>query len=192
VRLISTAILGVLLAGVGLAQESTFVPPPPGRVSALLEFPGPVPLTLRVGTREELERRPEKGIARVAYFYSAPTHTSQSFSVAIYPAGGFLGERRTELTAWISKHAASAAAGQLAGIFRTSDGRSIFWFPLGFGPGGHAEGALLACRDPRFEIVVIQSTDHHKGQDRKLHAHHVSARKQLWEVIEAIEGLVMP
>jgi hypothetical protein len=60
------------------------------------------------------------------------------------------------------------------------------------GPGGAAYAALLPCRDNRYEIVLIQSTNFHDDEDGKEYAHHVSPGKELRSVIEAIEGIVLP
>jgi hypothetical protein len=191
-RCISILVLGALLVGRTFAQEPTFVPPSAEQIGALLEFSGPVSLALRIHTREELARKPEKGIPRAGYSYSDPAHTSESISISVYHAGDFLREKRAELMQWISKHATSGSLGIPAtGGFRASDGRSIFQFPMSFGPGGWADGALLKCRNPRYEIVVVRQTDHHKNEDPNIFAHHVRSRKELREVIEAMEALVL-
>jgi hypothetical protein len=170
------------------------MPPPAERIAALLEFAGPVTLARHIASVEDLARAPKrKGVPLASFSYSDPANTSDSITVAVYAAGAFLGAGRTELNDWISKNSTNAGEGFPAtGAFPTADGRSRYQFPLGFGPGGSAYGALLPCRDSRYELVVVQSTDAHDDEDPKGYSHHVSPKKDLQSVIDAIEHLVFP
>jgi len=173
--------IGLAVATQAFAQATKFTPPPAEKIGALLNFPGPVTLSLRVVPQEELNRRPKRGVRLAAYSYSDPAHTSQTISIAIYPKGEFLKDRRAEL----SRSPTTLAS-------RAPDGRSILQFPLGFGPGGEADGVLIACRDPRFEIVLIQQTDYHDDEDPKLFAHHAKPRRKIGEIVTTIEALIIP
>ena len=176
------------------AKEPAFTPPPPERIAALLEFAAPVSLTRRIASPEDLARAPKrKGAPFASFSYSDPAHTSDSITVTVYAAGAFGGAKRTELNDWIPKHSTKAREGFPAtGVFPTTDGRLCYQFPLGFGPGGSAYGALLPCRDSRFELVIIQTTDHHDDEDWKGYSHHISPKKDLRSAIETIERLVFP
>jgi hypothetical protein len=173
-------------------KQPTFTAPVAGRIAELLAFTGPVSLTQATATEEELARAPKReGVPVASFRYSDPIHTSDTIRITVYPAGTFLGEERTELFEWLTKP--SAAARELSpaiGIFRTADGRSIYQFPLGFGPGGSAYGALLPCRDTRYELVLSQHTNFHDDEDPKAYSNHVSPTKELKTLIETIESLV--
>jgi len=186
-----------LLAAVALcsscAKEPTFTPPPPERVATLLEFAGPVVLARHIATEEELTRAPKrKGVPLASFSYSDPAHSSDTITVTVFVAGAFLGAKRAAFNDWTAKHSIKAQEGIPAtGVFPAADGRSIYQFPLGFGPGGSAYGALLLCRDSRYELVVVQSTDYH-DEDPKDYSHHVSPKKDLQSIIETVETLVFP
>lgn len=192
------ALLAALALTNSCARKSAFTPPSPERIAALLEFATPVTFTRSIASPEDLARAPKrKGVPLASFFYSDPTNTSESIKVLVYSAGAFLGAKRTELNDWIPKHSSEAREGLPAiGVFPTTDGRSCYQFPLGFGPGGSAYGALLPCRDSRYELVMIQTTDHHDDQhldpDAKDSTHHIIPKKDLRSAIEAIERLVFP
>ena len=182
--------IGAIVAG-GCAHKVGFSPPSPEQVAGLVQFAGPVNLTRHVATPEQLARPNRKGIPLASFVYSDPGHSSDTIAVKIYPAGAFLGKKRPELARWASNQATNRTdVPPPWGAFRASDGRLIYQFPLGLGPGGGAYGALLRCRDDRYEIVLIQSTNFHDDEDGKEYAHHVSPKKELRSVIEAIEMMV--
>lgn len=183
---------GVLVSS--CAGKPAFTPPPAEGIAALLEFGGPVALVCHIASAEELARAPKrKGVPLASFSYSDPAHSSDTITVTVCPAGAFLGEKRAEFNDFVAKHSTKAGEGVPAwGIFPTADGRSIHQFPLGFGPGGSAYGALLPCRDSRYELVVVQSTNFHDDEDWKGHSHHVSPKKDLQSIIETIEKLVFP
>lgn len=176
------------------AREPAFTPPPAERIAALLEFGGPVALVRRIAGDEDLARASKrKGVPLASFSYSDPAHSSDTITVAVYPAGAFLGAKRAEFDDFAAKHSAKAGGGFPAwGTFPTTDGRGIHQFPLGLGPGGGAYGALLPCRDARYELAVVQSTNFHDDEDPKEYLHHVSPKKDLKSIIEAIEKLVFP
>jgi hypothetical protein len=188
-----TALLFGMLLNFVSAQERvpSFTPPSAEEVASLLDFAGPVSLSVRIHDKESLARRPKDGISHAAYSYSDRARTSVSITIAVYPAGEFRKKIRAELIEWVTKHAAPRREGiPSIGVFRASDGRALYQFPLGFGPGGSADGALLPCRDPRYEVVIFQATDFH-DDDPTDHSHHVSPRKELREVIEAVEAILL-
>jgi len=187
-----------LFATVGLcgscAKEPTFTPPAAERIATLLEFAGPVALTRHIASDEDLARAPKrKGVPLASFSYSDPSHTCDTITVTVYAAGAFLGAKRAEFNDWAAKHSTKAGEGFPAtGIFPTADGRSIYQFPLGMGPGGSAYGALLPCRDSRYELVVVQSTNFHDDEDGKAYSHHVSPKKDLKTIVETVEKLLFP
>jgi hypothetical protein len=176
------------------AREPAFTPPPAERIAALLEFGGPVALVRHIASAEDLSRAPKrKGVPLASFSYSDPAHSSDTITVTVYPAGAFLGAKRAQFSDFAAKRSTKAEEGVPAsGTFPATDGRSILQFPLGFGPGGGAYGALLPCHDSRYELVVVQSTNFHDDEDGKTYSHHVSPKKDLKSIIETIEKLVFP
>ena len=171
----------LLVAAQVNAEEAKFSAPSPEQMRSLLRFGSPVSLSVRVVPKEEFSRKPERGVPLAVYTYFDRAHTSETLSVAVYPVGEYLKHKRTELADWITKHAAAR---------RIADGRSIWRFPLGFGPGGSSDGVLLPSRDSRYELVVIRFIDHHDDEDQKLYAHHVKSPAELVEIILDVERLV--
>ena len=192
--LATVSLLAALALSSSCAGDAAFTAPPAERIAAILEFSAPVTLTRRIASPKDLARASKrKGVPLASFSYSDPAHTSDSITVTVYAAGAFLGAKRTEMNDWIHKHSIKAGEGfEAIGVFPTTDGRSCYQFPLGFGPGGSAYGAILPCRDSRYELVVVQSTDFHDGEKPKGYSHHVSPKKDLQSVIEEIEYLVLP
>jgi hypothetical protein len=192
---VKSALTGFAIASIvvaGCAHKAGFSPPSSERVAGLVEFAGPVNLTRHVATPEQLARPNRKGIPLASFVYSDLEHSSDTIAIRIYPAGAFLSTKRPELARWASNQATNRTEASAAwGAFRASDGRPIYQLPLGLGPGGTAYAALLACRDDRYEIVLIQSTNFHDDEDGKEYAHHVSPKKELRSIIEAIEEIVL-
>ncbi len=190
-RSIYTILLSWTLLDSVLASDSAFTPPPSDRIAALLDFNSPVSLSVRVYSKEELARKPEDGVPLVGYSYSDAESTSVTIMIGVFPVGEFQTEKRVGLEKWITEHATPSRDGIPAiGAFLASDARSILQFPMGFGPGGSTEAALLTCLDSRYEIVLIQQTNSHDDEDPKTYYHHAVPQKELREIIEAIEVII--
>lgn len=185
-------VIVALLLGVSGAEEPAFTPPASERIAALLEFGGPVSLVRQIATAEDLQRQKKRrGTSIASFAYDDPEHTSETIVISVLLAGTFAGKDRAELIRWIGEHSSKDSSDLPAtGSFKTSDGRSIYQFPMAMGPGGFSYGALLACRDPGYELVVVQQTDFHDDEDWKNYNHHVTPKKELRFVIEEIERLV--
>lgn len=84
-----------------------------------------------------------------------------------------------------------ASMGIPVGVFPASDGREIYQFLLGFGPGGSAYGALLESRDGKHELVVTVVTDGHDEEDAKSYLHHVAPKNSAKDAIEMIDALIV-
>jgi hypothetical protein len=176
------------------AGEPTLNPPAPERIAALLDFSGPVTLTRHIATADEMARELETvGIPLAAFSYSDPAHSSDSISVLVYSKGVFLDDRRAPFFADLAKLSTKPEEGfEKSGIFPAADGRSIYQFPFGFGPGGGAYGALMACHDSRYELVLIESSSSHHGENAKEFSNSASPKKDLKSIIEAVEKLIFP
>jgi len=190
----SSLLATVVLCEAG-AGEAAFAPPAPERIAALLGFGGPVALTLRIASAEDLARVAEsEGRPLASFFYADPAHTSDSIGVAVYAAGRFMGANRAKWNDWIAKRTSEVVAPDSlkVGAFPTADGRLRCQFPILLGPGGSVYGALLSCRDARYELVVSQVTNSHDGEEKEYASRHVAPKKDLLSVIEEIERLVLP
>jgi hypothetical protein len=173
-------------------QPKTIVAPPAARIAALLDFAGPVSLTCHVATAEELAHPEPKGwgVPIASFSYADPQHSSDTIIIKIFPAGSFLGEGREKIITMLTNQPKEFQKYGGMGAFRASGGRTIYQIPLLIGMGGGMSGTLLQCRDPRYELVVLQDVDAHDGKDPKLFTNHLRPRRQVLEVIEAIESLV--
>lgn len=173
-------------------RKGEFAPPSPEKIVELLEFKGPVSLHVRSANEDELKAEAwGNAQAKVAWAYSDPAHTSDTISVIVFNAGTCFGDKRAEFIAAITKEGKSPGAEKYGfGVFKTSDGRELYSFPMGFGPGGSADGVLIQSRDKRFELMLTQSTSFHDGEDPKSNAGHVSPTKNVKSIVEAVEKLV--
>jgi len=176
------------------AESNTeFTVPSPERVAALLDFNGPVKLILRITPTNDLARTdPRNGVPVASFSYADRERSSESLVITVFKAGTPFGPDRAELEKWLREVPTRMPQHQSGlGIFQAKDGRPLYQFLAGIGPGGGAYGALIQCRDSRYELVMIQTTNFHDEEDGKEYAHHVSPRKDLKSIIEEVERIVV-
>lgn len=103
-----------------------------------------------------------------------------------------MGAERPKVEQWLQETRKAPHDPPRWGSFASGDGRRILQLQLGMGPGGAAHAAVLPCRDGRHELVMVQASDFHDEEDGKSYMHHVSPRRELWEVMTAVEERMMP
>ena len=176
------------------AESNTeFTAPSPERVAALLDFNGPVKLILRIAPTNELARTdPRNGVPFASFSYADRERSSESLVITVFKAGTSFGPDRAELEKWLREVPTRMPRHQSSlGIFQAKDGRPLYQFLAGMGPGGGAYGALIQCRDSRYELVIIMTTDFHEDEDQKEYADYSRPTKELKAIIEEVERLVM-
>lgn len=175
-------------------ERSSFTAPTSERIAALLEFSGPITLNRKIATPKELKseknQKNRNGAALDWFSYSNLEISHDVIKIGIYKKGEFLGKKRANFEESVARQGNLTSGDDFPklGTFTAADGRTIYQFLGGIGPGGSAYAALLSCKDARYEIVII----HEKGVDEndKDDVDDVSPKKDVKSVIEAIESIV--